>query len=277
MYDTDARKIQFTMSYLEGAAKAHVMTKAQKEPTSIFFFDWTVFISEMQQFFGEHNPRGVVQHIMRTIKMGDKESFVNYVVRFQEAALDSGFNDPAMKSILHQTINTRLLKMLVTVPEADSYTKLVQQCLTLDQRVDDVDTELKLRMGKGSTSVPQIHGQILTGVLEEEELGQQTLTETQHERETPSEYVTADDDIFEGIGMFEELSLRAIGVSLEERKRRRDNALCYYCGEKGHFMRECPKAKKQTQPNTASARGISIIMPDESSANFLEDLFPGNY
>jgi hypothetical protein len=78
----------------------------------------------MQRFFGEHNPRGVAQQKMRAMKMGERESFANYIVHFQEIALDTGFNDPAMKSALHQTLNTQVLKMLVMVPEADSYSKI---------------------------------------------------------------------------------------------------------------------------------------------------------
>jgi hypothetical protein len=265
------------MSYLEGAAKSHVMTKMHLEPGSTFFTNWTEFMTEMQQYFGEANARGVAQRKMRALKMGEKESFASYIVRFQEIALDTGFNDPAMKSTLHQTLNTRILKMLVTVPEAESYTKLVQQCFTVDQRVEDVDSELKIRANRGTniSSVPNIQARALQDIAEEvedETLKQQEIMETS---QGSNECFVAD-DLFEGIGIFEDLSLRAAGVSAEERKRRRDNALCYYCGEKGHFMKQCPKAKKQLQ-TSAAARGISFVMPDEdSSANFLGDLFPEN-
>jgi hypothetical protein len=282
-YDTDARKIQFAMSYLEGAAKSHVMTKMHTDPGSTFFLNWAEFISEMQRFFGEHNPRGVAQRKMRAMRMGERESFANYIVRFQEVALDTGFNDPAMKSALHQTLNTRVLKMLVTVPEADSYSKLVEQCMTVDQRVDDVDSELKIRAGKSTSisSVPQVHGRALHEVVDPEAASNSQMTHTENvahaENENSAlECFTSDDDFFDGIGVFEEMSLRAAGISFEERKRRRENALCYYCGEKGHFMKQCPKAKNQLQAS-ASARGISFIMPDDTDYNFLEDLFSENY
>jgi hypothetical protein len=150
-YNMDPRKIQFAISHLKGAAKSHITTRTEQDPADPLFFEWMVFIKEMRQYFGEYNPRGVSQRKMCSIRMGEKEMFVNYIVRFQEDALDSGFNDSALKSLLHQTINTKLLKMLVTVPEADTYAKLVEQCLTLDQQVDDVDAELKLRAAATSS------------------------------------------------------------------------------------------------------------------------------
>jgi hypothetical protein len=74
----------------------------------------------------------------------------------------------------------------------------------------------------------------------------------------------------------EDLSLRAAGISLDKQKHRCENTLCYYCGEKGHFMKQCPKAKKQLC-TTTSAREISFVMPDkDSNISFLADLFPEN-
>ena len=148
----------------------------------------------------------------------------------------------------------------------------------LDQRVDDVDAELKLRAAAKSnaltTAVPQIHGWALQNIPEEQDSVETSGSEGD-KNEAP-QCVTAD-EMYEGIGLFEDLSLRAIGVTSEERKRCRDNSLCYYCGEGGHYMKECPKARKQIQANSStSARGISIIMPDDG-ANFLADLLPENY
>ena len=79
--------------------------------------------------------------------MADKEDFVMFVVRFQEDALDSGFNDPTMKSALQDMLNSCMLRLLMMVLEAETYSKLVHQCLTLDQCYNDIETELKLHQG----------------------------------------------------------------------------------------------------------------------------------
>jgi hypothetical protein len=65
--------------------------------------------------------------------MADKKDFMIFVVRFQEDVLDSGFNDPAMKLALQDALNSQMLQLLMTVPKAETYSKLVDQCLTLDQ------------------------------------------------------------------------------------------------------------------------------------------------
>jgi hypothetical protein len=89
------------------------------------------------------------------------------------------------------------------------------------------------------------------------------------------------DDWYEGIGLFEDLCLRAVNVSPEQRKYQRDNTLCYYCGEKGHFMRQCPKAKQQMQTqrdkgNSANARGITFTLPDDPFYDFFENFSQEN-
>jgi hypothetical protein len=267
-YDMDCRKIHFTMTHLDRPAKSFITTKIQQEPESPFFHDWKAFMEDMKQLFGEHNSRGVAQRKLRQIKMGDKEDFAMFVVRFQEDDLDSGFNDLAMKSALQDALNSRMLRLLMTVPEAETYSKLVHQCLMLDQPYNDIEAELRLRRGLSQTN--QAQGRAVQVVEELMQTSDEML-----QQETSTETFIAD-DWYEGIGLFEDMCLRAVNVSPEQRKYWRDNALCYYCGEKGHFMRQCPKAKQQTQyqkdkGNTAAARGITFTLPEDPFYNFFEN------
>jgi hypothetical protein len=278
-YREDSSKITFASTYLTGPALTHYTNCRCAEPNAPTFSSWIAFCREMALMFGHHNPQSYAQQKLEDIKMGSSESFSSFITRFHDVLLDCEYNDSAMCSSLKRALSYQLVERLSHMPEAETYSQMVYQCITVNSRYWDWDAELKRRkagwQNRSTTSTNSTEkGRALSTIPEEYGDTHQDYqagegAENQGELDHNNAMSMIPTDIFEATREFlqletdldndAQLSLRTI--TDRERAERHRKGQCLFCADPNHMVRECPKLKAKEN------QGIRFIS-DGSKLNF---------
>jgi Retrotransposon gag protein len=115
-YSTDHKKVSFAASYLKETALNHYTSLLQHDPGNNALHAWDNFTSEFGQMFGVSNTQIEAQQQLRHLEMTDRAHFNSYIVRFEEYAFDSGWNDAALQSELYRSLPYRIKEVMKTIP-----------------------------------------------------------------------------------------------------------------------------------------------------------------
>ncbi|KIK58501.1 hypothetical protein GYMLUDRAFT_245925 [Collybiopsis luxurians FD-317 M1] len=99
IYENDSDKIGFAVSYLTGTAATHYDNLLKQEEAGIpvpALCTWIDFVAEFTSYFGLFDPARDAQVKLAWIKQMDNESFATFIIRFQEYAFKTGYNDTAL-------------------------------------------------------------------------------------------------------------------------------------------------------------------------------------
>ncbi|KIK58921.1 hypothetical protein GYMLUDRAFT_245694 [Collybiopsis luxurians FD-317 M1] len=99
IYKNDSDKIGFAVSYLTGAAATHYDNLLKQEEAGILIpalHTWIDFVAEFTLYFRLFNPARDAQVKLAWIKQMDNESFATFIIRFQEYAFKTGYNDTTL-------------------------------------------------------------------------------------------------------------------------------------------------------------------------------------
>ncbi|KAG7093148.1 hypothetical protein E1B28_009431 [Marasmius oreades] len=146
IYIADQEKIQFASSYLAGAASRTFQNWVEKEMHSGVFnlalHTWTAFIAEMRRLFGVFDEELHAQSALDHTIQGLNETFAEFLVRFEDASLLTGYNDSALKWRLVAQIQEDLRDQITYVGGMPTiYQDVIQKLLEIDgarQAFEDV-------------------------------------------------------------------------------------------------------------------------------------------
>ncbi|KIK66501.1 hypothetical protein GYMLUDRAFT_239442, partial [Collybiopsis luxurians FD-317 M1] len=121
IYENDSDKIGFAVSYLTGAAATHYNNLLKQEEAGIpvpALRTWIDFVK------------------LAWIKQMDNESFATFIIRFQEYAFKTGYNDTALVAMLRGAV-TRSLDVTVAAQThpPQNYPQWVQRFQELDNSI----------------------------------------------------------------------------------------------------------------------------------------------
>lgn len=103
IYENNSDKIGFAVSYLTGAAATHYNNLLKQEEAGIpvpALRTWIDFVAEFMLYFRLFDPAQDTQVKLAWIKQMDNESFATFIIRFQEYAFKTGYNDTALVAML---------------------------------------------------------------------------------------------------------------------------------------------------------------------------------
>ncbi|KIK54273.1 hypothetical protein GYMLUDRAFT_249727 [Collybiopsis luxurians FD-317 M1] len=103
IYKNNSDKIGFAVLYLTGAAATHYNNLLKQEEAGIpvpALHTWIDFVAEFTLYFRLFDPAQDAQVKLAWIKQMDNESFVTFIIRFQEYAFKMGYNDTALVAML---------------------------------------------------------------------------------------------------------------------------------------------------------------------------------
>ncbi|THU91457.1 hypothetical protein K435DRAFT_863372 [Dendrothele bispora CBS 962.96] len=195
--------------------------------------EWTTFVKEFGRLFGLHDEVLHAQSTLDKVIQQFGESFVDFIVRFEDAALKTLYNDPAKRWRLLLQIRKDLrdrLTLVGRIPE--SFTECVKRLLDIDgAREAFKETGL---------SVPNYTGPIRRVNMAIPRNGAQagpgpgTLANSSrfksNSNEAQAKAVQMQEQVLKGT---------VFRISREERDRRMNEGLCIRCRERGHFGKEC--------------------------------------
>jgi len=195
--------------------------------------DYSLFVSEFRAFFEDPNTRRHAADALGRLKQG-KGSCLAYATKFRRLGHDTGFNNDALVDFfrkgLNEDIKDRLANALEEPTELEEYISL---CVKIDQRLYDRRVE-KAGTVKFGFTPPRFAPRPPSGPSPME------LDSMQTER-------------------FKKLTP-------EERKRRFEQGLCLYCGDKSHKLASCPAR------NAKMKKGPGLNMLSISALNPLETI-----
>ncbi len=169
------------------------------------------FIQQLQEVF-EYPAGGktVATQLLR-ISQGIRTA-ADYAVEFRTLAAQSGFNDVSLKAIFQQSLNLELQAELACKGEDLPFSDFVTLAIKIDNLMRQAPKRKSNRGVRHESLIP-------------------SLSLSTAETKSSSE----------------PMQLGVSRLSEEERTRRRQLRLCFYCGEAGHHSMGCPHKSQTAQ------------------------------
>ncbi len=208
-FASEMDKCAFLMTLLTGKAIDWAAAVWDTDPRLRTSLDY--FIQQLREVF-EYPAGGksVTTQILHTTQ--GTRTAADYAVEFRTLAAQSGFNDVSLKAIFQQGLTHELQTELACKGEDLSFSDFV----TLTIKIDNLMRQApKRRIHRGARYEPLI-----------------STPSIQPVESTPSN---------------EPMLLGKTKLPEEEKLRRRQLQLCFYCGETGHRCSGCPHKRQTTQ------------------------------
>lgn len=224
-YATDQSKVAFTMSLLSDQASAWALAVSTHSPSVCA--DYSSFTQEMKNVF-DHPVKGreATSQLLR-LRQGS-QSVSQYALDFRILAAESGWNDPALRDIFRKGLAEELKDELATRDEPASLETLIKLAIKIDNRLRERRRERSFgQKPRSLTSTPANPPRVFSSSSTSPS-GSPGLTSSSA-NPPPTD---------------EPMQLGRAKLTPEERQRRFSNQLCFYCGQKGHYLAQCADASK---------------------------------
>ena len=221
--NADNAKIAYAASYLSGSAKEWFQPHVNETTGAISFPTWTEFVAALRAAFEDPDAYQTAYNKISTLKQ--ERDCSSYYATFVPLATVLGIDERTKISFFKKGLNAELKKALsyqITLPTG--FDEFVQACIKIDNQI---------RANKEARdAIPRTQG------------GQFAPT--------PSTSTGTHSGPMDLSGARYRSQKRG-PVTDQEKKRRRDNNLCLYCGSSGHWASQCPHKRSRGKPSAAAA------------------------
>lgn len=156
-------------------------------------------------------PRKQEEAVRRLLSLRQRRRSVSdHVIDFCILAVEAGWPDTALKGILYQSLNEYIKDHLCTQPEANHFEDLVSAALRSDIPLRERQTERSQQNRKQTSNTP---------------IRTPTGNVSYHSNPETSGNFTE-----------EPMQIGHSKLTAEERQKRKDEGLCFYCGHSGHMV-----------------------------------------
>ena len=222
--------------------------------------DYSAFISELRNNFGPHDPEGEAEAGLENLRMHDTQWITKYLVEFNRLAARVQWGDASLRHQLYNGFLPRIKDEISQVGKPNNLADLRTLAQSIDARYWEHRSEIaretpanKLQdkpSDKGKT--PATPATPNTNPPKSGQSGTPWNTPAPTTSSTPKLAST----LAPKLGKDGRLTQ-------EERQRRMDNNLCFFCGKPGHIAKECLKATS----TATKARAMTVgKTPDNSSS-----------
>ncbi|KAI2659768.1 Transposon Tf2-6 polyprotein [Labeo rohita] len=208
-FESEEKKCAFLMTLLTGRAIDWAAAVWDTDPRLRTSIDY--FIQQLCEVFEYPAGGKNIATQLLQISQGSRTA-ADYAVEFRTLAAQSGFNDVSLKTIFQQSLNLELQSELVCKGEDLSFSDFVTLTIKIDNLMRQTPKRRSYRGGR--------HESITTALSS-----------------PPAESTSSSEPMQLGVSRLSE----------EERARRRQLRLCFYCGETGHHSIGCPHKPQAAQ------------------------------
>jgi hypothetical protein len=234
-FPTEQSKILFVSSYLRGNAfswfEPHL--KTVDDP---LFSNFETFVAELEKNMGDPDRERSLTRQLQTLSQTTSASA--YATKFFQISSSLSWNDDALRAQFYTGLKKEVkdaLAIAMITFEPTSVQALSDMAIRVDNRLYERKSED--RRGQGKEQARQ-EGPRVAPVNSQGHVGPRPMDLDANQK-----------------------SVKFKPLTQEEKKRRRDNGLCLYCGEKGHDAANCPR-KSRITGRTANATAYTISSPD---------------
>lgn len=211
-FPTERAKVAYVLSLLTGRARRWGTAEWARRADCCGSF--REFGLELTRIFDPANPAVEASHSLLSLTQGSR-SAIDYIIDFQTAAADSGWNEAALMDAFYRGLSDRIKDALTTHdPSTD-----LQSLMDLVTRLDGRFRERQLERNRSSRP------------------SRPTITPSH-----PSSWRTPEPKLSPSPSREEPepMQLGRSRLTPEERERRFRGNLCLYCGASGHKALSCP-------------------------------------
>ena len=219
-YSSSEARVALVISLLSGRALQWAVATLSKTPS--IASDFTAFISEFRLVF-DHPTEGTdAASRLHSLTQGSR-SVADYAVEFRILAAESRWDELALLSAFRRGLNDSI-KDLILRDRPTTLASLINIALQVDDRLRERRQERSRRSTPSAPSLPRID------TTSFHRLTPQT-TKTSTSLASPRDS--------------EPMQLGRSRLTPEVREQRVRNRLCLYCGQEGHFIKECAIRPKE--------------------------------
>uniref|UniRef100_A0A8C7YDD3 CCHC-type domain-containing protein n=1 Tax=Oryzias sinensis TaxID=183150 RepID=A0A8C7YDD3_9TELE len=206
-YQADHARISLIVNSLRSKALQWAQAFLASHPITQLPFER--FLGEFRLVFDLPRKQEEATRRLLSLKQGNRP-VSEHLIDFRIFAVEAGWPDPALKGIFYQSLNERIKDHLCSQPETDTFEELVTAALRSDLRLRERQTE---QMSKPPSSLVNSVRHL-------------PLVAPANPASLP-------------VILEEPIQIGHSKLSLEERKKRRNEGLCFYCGQAGHQVSQC--------------------------------------
>jgi hypothetical protein len=233
-YSSHERKVLFVISRLRGMAMSWARTIVEN-PAHPYRKNYPAFKTALSNLYSDRNLRArnedKLSHLVQT------KSAAAYAAEFQSLVDPLDLDDNSKCLLFHKGLKSGVKDTIANVGRAATFTLLLDQAISIDQRKHQRELEEK-KSSLSSSKNPSSKSSIPTSQPSSGKAGVNNATEDRNTRFTRSQ--NRSDSQPRGL----KRPAPKGPISQQEKSRRIAEGLCLYCGESGHLRLECPKKPK---------------------------------
>lgn len=210
-YPTERIKVGLVGTLLTGAAAAWFCPLFENDSPLLENFE--LFIKELNQTFGDYDRAIVSANKLRLLRQGDNTAST-YTTEFRLLASDLDWGENALIDQYRRGLNDAVKDLLITLPLPATLSEAISSAVKCDNRIRE-----------------RLH-----------ERDTYNYTSRKQERITQNPEPTPMEIDGSGRGTTTRMQNRAV----DERNRRINMNLCFYCGAPGHRIRNCLKKRSES-------------------------------
>jgi hypothetical protein len=241
-------KIAYAASYLVGSAKEWFQPHMNDTTGDITFTTWAAFVAALKAAFDDPDAYQTAQRKIEALKQGQQQDCSSYHAAFVPLATILNMDERTRISFFQRGLQNELRNALSyrdTLP--DTFDEFVQMCIRIDNRI---------RAHRESNPAPRTQG------------GQFAPNNTNIPSTSTGTHPGPMDLSAANRNQGNQKSLKRGPLNDMEKKRRRENNLCLYCGSPGHWASQCPHKKNQGKKAASAAVG-NVENPETSVVPFV--------
>jgi hypothetical protein len=215
--------------------------------------DWQAFTDELYTMFGNKHVQSTAQNALLNLKMKENALASEYLVQFNSHAPYTGWNDAALATAFYWGLPNRIKDGFQYTQRPQDFSSLRNYVLDFDQRHWERQEELGNKPVKSSEKAKAKDDSEKTDEKQNESSSKKKKKKKSGSNDTDK---AASTNKAASTSKSTEAKTEPRGpLTQAEKDRRRNEGLCMYCGEKGHFHTKCPKLANR--PHTAAAATTS--------------------
>ncbi|THU89291.1 hypothetical protein K435DRAFT_865423 [Dendrothele bispora CBS 962.96] len=241
IYSTDQSRVTYASSWLTGAAAKYYQNQVEQEMENGLWIptlhEWGIFVREFGRLFGLHDEVLHAQASLDKVIQRFGESFADFIVRFEDVALKTLYNDPAKRWRLLLQIRKDLrdrLTLVGRIPE--TFDEVVKRLLDIDG-AREAFKETGLSTPNQTNPYRRLNPNPTT--TNPPISNTPNITSYDRSRNNQSQGNATRNAVAKSAQADSSTKMPTFRISKEERDRRMNEGLCIRCGGRGHFGKEC--------------------------------------
>lgn len=274
-FPDDQAKILFAISYLKGNALDWFgpgMTEMEESGISPDWYDsYGDFARELRDNFGEHDPTGTAESKLSALRMKDSQRFTEYLVKFNQLAIQTGWSEDALRFRLYDGLPDRLKDEISRFGKPATLTELRTCIRTLDSRHWERQAEKRRNNPNPPTKSndKRPDNSARSGNNHNKSSNSRPSNSNSNSKSSNSgsnNSASASSSSANRSSNMDNKLGKDGKLTEAERKRRLENKLCLFCGRSGHMARECPKSTSSAAKARASKTSDAPAAPTPGKA-----------